>query len=105
MAIPGARRRFQLELVGEAPWGGSRLPREVLNDCKCSALAAGDHAVAGLDDRGFLCSDFLDRIAQVFLLVEVTVGDDGDAEVGGVGGIQPPTKPALPTEAITPNRH
>ena len=51
-------------------------------------MSAGDNAIVWLDDRRFLFRDLFDRVAQIFLMIEVDVGYHSDPEVERVGGIE-----------------
>src|SRR5437899_4338885 len=88
MAVPTQRLRFDLNLVAQPPKRRSGAARVVLDYCQRRSMSAGDHAIVWLDDRRLLFRNLLDRVAQVFLMVEVDVGDHGDAEVECVGGIE-----------------
>src|SRR5260370_4489625 len=73
MAVPTSGCRLHLDLSTYSPKRGSCLPCVVLHDRQRSAFATGDHAVAGFNDRCLLAGNCLNRVAQIFLMVEVDV--------------------------------
>src|ERR1700737_4418001 len=100
MAVPTQCGRFDLDLVAQPPERGAGAARVVLDYCERRSMSAGDHAVVWFDDRRFLFSDLLDRVAQIFLMVEVDVGDHGDAEVERVGGMERAAEPDFANQTV-----
>src|SRR5260370_40098961 len=76
----------------------------LFDDRQGRAVATGDGPTARLDDRGFLMGDLLDGVAEVFLMVQIDVRDDGDAKIQGVGRIAPPTESDFPDQSVNPRR-
>src|SRR6202011_5830250 len=110
MAVPTQCARFDLDLVAQPPEPGAGAARVALDYCQGRSLSAGDHAVVWFDDRRFLFRDLFDRVAQIFLMVEVDVGDHRDAEVERVGGIEPTAEPDFANQTVNArseggNRH
>ena len=52
-------------------------------------LRQGDHRAPGADDARLLARDLAQGVSQEPLVVEGDVGDDGDAGLDHVGGVQP----------------
>ena len=51
--------------------------------------------IAGLDDRRLLARDLGDRVPEIFLVIEVDVGDGRDAQVHCVRRVEAPAEPHL----------
>lgn len=58
-------------------------------------LRQGDKGAVGPQDAGFFAGDLGDGVAQVVLMVERDVGDDGDQRVDDVGGVEASAKADL----------
>src|SRR4030088_287512 len=92
MAVPTQRFRSDLNLVAQPPDRRAGAERVLFDYCQRRSLSAGDNAIVWLDDRRLLFRDLFDRVAQIFLMVEVDVGYDSDPEVESVGSIEPATE-------------
>jgi len=55
-------------------------------------LGQGDQRAVGAQDAGFFTRDLGDGRAQVFLVVERDVGDDGEDGLDDVGGVETPAQ-------------
>ena len=102
VTLPALGGRFDTQLPAQAPQRRVHVPRAGLDDLQGLAIAAGDDAVAGLDDGGLLARDLPDRVAKVLLVVQVDVGDRGHAEVEGVGRVEAPAETDLAHQHIDP---
>ena len=102
VAAPSARRRFHLYFSIQNPNGRARGECVFLDDRECRALAAGDDMVARLDDRRLFMRDLLDGVSEIFLVVEVDVGDHHHAQVQRVGGVEPAAEPDLADQPVDP---
>src|SRR5437899_4270163 len=89
MPVPAQRCRLHDDLVTEPPEPSRHRRGPRLDDRERFTLAAGDNQVALLDDGGLLSRDLSNGVAEVLLMVEVDVGDHGDAEVERVRRVEP----------------
>src|SRR5260370_2257022 len=76
----------------------------LFDDRQGRTLATGDDPIARVDDGGLLSGDLLDGVAEVFLMVQIDVRDDGDAKIQGVGRIEPPTESDFADQSVNPRR-
>src|SRR2546423_4746322 len=87
--------RTDAHLTTEAPQWRALGGRAGFDNLERLTAAAGGYAIALLDYGRLLSRDLSNRAAEIFLVVEVDIGDHSDPEVERVGCVEPATKPDL----------
>ncbi len=55
-------------------------------------LGEGDESAVGAEDAGLFAGDLSDGVAEVVLVVERNIGDNGEEGIDDVGGVEPPAE-------------
>lgn len=63
-------------------------------------LFGRDQGNSGFDDAGFFGSDFSQRLAEPFFMIEIDVGDDAGDGRDDVGGVEASAQPGFPDNQV-----
>ena len=86
----------------EAPQLRGHCLRLRLDDHESFTFATRHHPVPPLDDGRLLERDLSNGVAEIFLMVEVDVGDDRNPEVECVGRVEPSSQTHLAHQELNP---